>query len=109
MRRRTWALMSVAVALAGLLVLLGTLQVRWLDQVAQTLTAQKRASLFQRGSALAEDLERELTRLYHWFQLDEDRGPEGNSGSDGGQARRELLARRWASWRQSGRQVGLVA
>ena len=56
---------------AALLVLLGTLQVRWLDQVAQTITAQKRAALYRQGTAIAIDLERELTRAFFWFQLDE--------------------------------------
>jgi signal transduction histidine kinase len=109
MQRHNWALAVGGGVLAGLLILLATLQVRWLDQVAQTIAAQKRAALLRRGTALGDALTRELSRVYYWFQLDpEDRsGPPPDETGDPG-ARRDMLAQRWRSWRQSGRNVPLV-
>jgi signal transduction histidine kinase len=78
---------------AALLILLGTLQVRWLDQVAQTITTQKRAALFRRGAAVASDLERELTRAFFWFQSSND--------ADTRASRTDVLLRRWRSWQQA--------
>jgi signal transduction histidine kinase len=100
MRRRSWVLAAASALLAILLVVLGTLQLRWLDQVARTLTAEKRASLYRRGSAVATDLDRELARLFFWFQLDETADPE---------SRFRVLAERWNSFQRAGRHVPLVA
>ncbi len=86
-------------ALAGLLILLGTLQYRWLGQVAETLATQKRASLLRRGEALVGAVEREITRAYLWFRPDDDWG-EDQLG--------QRLAERWRSWREAGRNVALV-
>ena len=100
MRPRTWALAAAAALLAIALVVLGGLQLRWLDQVAETLTAEKRASLYRRGSALATDLERELARVFFWFQIGE---------AEDADAQARLLAERWRSFRQAGRHVALVS
>src|SRR3954454_18882977 len=99
MRRPGWILAVGAGVVAALLVLLGTLQARWLDQVAQTIAAQKRATLYRQGSALATDFERELTRAFLWFHLDD---PEETRPLDA------LLRERWRSFRQSGRYPALL-
>jgi signal transduction histidine kinase len=99
MRRNTWLLPACVAALVGLLVVLGTLQHRWLDQVAETLAAEKRRSLLGRGTALVTALERELTRAYFWFSVEE--------SVEGGRAA-EVLAQRWQSWREVGKSAGLV-
>jgi signal transduction histidine kinase len=110
MRRHTWALVIGSGVLGGLLILLATLQVRWLDQVAQTITAQKRAALFRRGTGLADSLGRELSRAFYWFQLEPSHRPDEQAAEDLDlPASGDILARRWRSWRQAGRNVPLVA
>jgi signal transduction histidine kinase len=99
MRRHTWVLAAGAGVLVGLLVILGTLQYRWLDQVGQTIAAQKRASLVRHGTALASDLQRELTRAFYWFWLEQSEGSVSATA----------LAERLRSWREEGRHVPLVA
>jgi signal transduction histidine kinase len=99
MRRHTWLLPACVAALAGLLVVLGTMQYRWLDQVAETFATEKRRSLLGRGAALVTSVERELTRTYYWFTLDESNDPDRTAAA---------LAERWQSWRDVGRSVGLV-
>jgi signal transduction histidine kinase len=110
MRRHTWALAIGGGVLAGLLILLAWLQIRWLDQVAQTVAAQKRAALLRRGTALADSIGRELSRVYYWFQLDPSGRPEdGAANALDPAASGEILARRWRSWRQASRHVPLVS
>ena len=100
MRRHPWSLAIGAAVGAALLVLLGVLQVRWLDQVAQTITAQKRAALLRQGTATALDLERELTRAFFWFQLEQrERTPPLP----------ELLTARWRSWVEAAPHAALVS
>jgi two-component system sensor histidine kinase SenX3 len=99
MRRHGWALGVGAGVGVALLVLLGTLQVQWLDQVAETIAAQKRATLYQRGRAIAADLERELTRAFFWFNL------EGRGELSSIEA---LLQARFASWHRAGHHDALV-
>jgi len=103
MRRHEGALAIGAGAGAALLVLLGTLQARWLDQVAQTITAQRRAALYRQGMAVATDLERELTRAFFWFQVDD--GDEDGAR----EARGHRLLQRWSSWQRAGRHPELLA
>jgi signal transduction histidine kinase len=99
MRRHSWVLPVSVAALVGLLGLLGTLQVRWLDRVAETIATEKRQSLLRRGSTLATALERELTRAYLWFVLDDQAATAAPA---------EVLSERWASWREAGRSVPLI-
>jgi signal transduction histidine kinase len=96
MRRHGWDLAAGAGVGAALLVLLGALQVRWLDHVAQTIAAQKRAALLRQGTAVATDLQRELTRAFFWFELEPGAEPS-------------VLVERWRSWQQAGRHPSLVA
>lgn len=110
MRRQTWALVIGSGVLAGLLVLLAILQIRWLDQVAQTIAAQKRAALLRRGTALADSLGRELSRVFYWFLLEPPgRAEDDRSGVLDPETTAEILTQRWLSWRQAGRHVQLVS
>jgi len=59
-----------AAALLGLIVLLGTLQYRWLGQISDAERDRMTATLNDRVRAFAEDVDRELTRAYLLFQVD---------------------------------------
>jgi signal transduction histidine kinase len=100
MRRHGWPVAIGAGVGAALLVLLGALQVQWLDRVAQTVAAQKRAALHRRGTEVATVLEHYLTAAWLWFQLEED---------DGEKRFEEALTQRWLSWREAGPRPDLVA
>ena len=60
----------VAAALLGLIVLLATLQYRWLGQVSTAERERMQANLAARASSFAQDFDREITRAYLTFQLD---------------------------------------
>jgi signal transduction histidine kinase len=60
----------VAGALLGLIVLLATLQYRWLGQISGADRDRMTSILNTRASAFAQDFDRELTRAYLMFQLD---------------------------------------
>jgi signal transduction histidine kinase len=83
---------------AALLVLLGVLQVRWLDRVAQTVATQKRAALHRHGKEVATVVEHYLTSAWLWFQLDPGEPPF-----------EEALGQRWRSWREAGPRPALLA
>jgi signal transduction histidine kinase len=59
-----------AAALLGLIVLLGTLQYRWLGQISDAERDRMTATLNDRVKAFAEDVDRELTRAYLLFHVD---------------------------------------
>lgn len=61
---------AIACALFGLIVLLASLQYRWLGQISGAERERMRATLHARAAAYAQDLDRELTRAYLLFQLD---------------------------------------
>ena len=63
-------LVVVAAALFGLIVLLATLQYRWLGQISSAERERMKATLNARASAFAQDFDREVTRAYLLFQLD---------------------------------------
>lgn len=63
-------LVVVAVALLGLIVLLATLQYRWLGQISDAERDRMRASLATRASEFAQDFDRELTRAFLLFQAE---------------------------------------
>jgi len=54
----------VPVLLVGLVVLLATLQYRWIGQVSEAERAQLQKSLTQRARDFADDFDGEITRLY---------------------------------------------
>lgn len=60
----------VAAALLGLIVLLATLQYRWLGQVSAAERERMKASLATSASGFARDFDREVTRAYLTFQVD---------------------------------------
>ena len=71
MRRRFRVPMVViAGALLGLIVLLATLQYRWLGQISGAERERMTATLNTRATAFAQDVDREVTRAYLLFQLD---------------------------------------
>jgi len=60
----------LAAALLGLIVLLATLQYRWLGQISAAERERMQANLSVRTNAFALDFDRELTRAYLTFQVD---------------------------------------
>ena len=60
----------VAAGLLGLIVLLATLQYRWLGQVSDAERERMKANLASRAAGFAQDFDRELTRAYLTFQVD---------------------------------------
>ena len=60
----------VAAALLGLIVLLATLQYRWLGRISDAERERMKATLNTRASAFAQDFDSELTRAYLLFQVE---------------------------------------
>src|SRR5678815_1768366 len=61
---------AIAAALLGLIALLATLQYKWLGQISGAERERMTASLNQRATGFAQDVDREVTRAYLLFQLD---------------------------------------
>jgi signal transduction histidine kinase len=61
----------IAAALLGLIALLATLQYRWLGQISDAERERMTATLNDRAKAFGEDVDRELTRAYLLFQIDQ--------------------------------------
>jgi two-component system sensor histidine kinase SenX3 len=59
----------LAAGLLGLIVLLATLQYRWLGQISNAERTRMSAMLRDNASAFAEDFDRELNRAYLLFQI----------------------------------------
>src|SRR5262245_9445675 len=69
---------AIACGLFGLIVLLATLQYRWLGQISGAERDRMTATLNLRATAFGQDFDRELTRAYLLFQVDplqQDRNP----------------------------------
>ncbi len=76
MRHRPSTQLIVIGVLAGLLVLLGTLQWRWLGRISADERERMTTSLRWKVRELTQDFDRELTRAYFWLQMDRS-GPFG--------------------------------
>src|SRR5512141_2120247 len=63
-------LFVVAGALLGLIVLLATLQYRWLGQISSAERDRMRASLGTRTAEFAHEFDGEMTRAYLLFQVE---------------------------------------
>ena len=59
----------VAAGLLGLIVVLATLQYRWLGQISEAERDRMSATLRTNASSFAEDFDRELNRAYLLFQV----------------------------------------
>src|SRR5580765_5706585 len=70
-RRTPWQLLAAALLLV-LLAILATLQYRWLGEVSEAERERMRASLRTRASALAQEFDAELTRVYVAFHVGSD-------------------------------------
>jgi signal transduction histidine kinase len=93
---------AVVAAMFGLIVLLATLQYRWLGQISAAERDRMRATLNTRATGFAHDFDRELTRAYLLFQAD---GP-----GDAANAAARLSARyeRWHATARFPRMIGAV-
>src|SRR5436190_6413008 len=67
-RRRGLPMFALAGGLLGLIVLLATLQYRWLGQISAAERTRMSAMLHDNAAAFAEDFDRELNRAYLMFQ-----------------------------------------
>lgn len=76
MRYRPSRQLIVIGALAGLLLLLGTLQWRWLGQISANERERMTSSLGAHLREFTGEFDRELTRAYFWLQVDRS-GPFG--------------------------------
>ena len=61
---------AIAGALLGLILLLATLQYKWLGQISGAERERMTANLNTRATAFAQDFDREVTRAYLLFQID---------------------------------------
>jgi len=86
-------------ALLLALVLLGTLQYRWVGQVGEAERARLQAGARARVEQLAQDFDREVTRAFALLQMDEDM-----LGAEGG----ERYAARYERWASRTEHPGLV-
>jgi signal transduction histidine kinase len=89
----------IAGALLGLIVLLATLQYRWLGQISDGERERMKATLNARASAFAADVDRELTRAYLLFQIDQPQD-EGNPST--------RVAERHDRWQSTARYPRLI-
>src|SRR5580704_8391221 len=87
-KRLAWRLLVPAV-LVGLVGWLAALEYHWLDQVSLADREQRRAWLHQHAGEFADDVDRELARLYGLLQM---AGDDVQLGSD------MAFAKRYESW-----------
>jgi signal transduction histidine kinase len=90
---------AVAATMLGLLVLLATLQHRWIGRISDGERERMRTLLNARATAFAEDFDRELTRAYLLFQADP--ALEGYAAA-------ERLAARYDRWQATARYPRMV-
>lgn len=89
----------LAGGLLGLIVLLATLQYKWLGQISEAERERMGATLRTNAAAFAEDFDRELNRAYLLFQL----APMGAGDSVAGQ-----VAARYDRWQATSRFPRLI-
>jgi signal transduction histidine kinase len=89
----------VAGVLLGLLVVLATLQYRWLGQISADERERRSAALATQAKAFADDFDRELTRAYLLFQWEPAPGLESLA---------ERVAGRYDRWQETARLPQLV-
>ena len=90
----------VPVLLVGLVVLLATMQYRWLGQVSEAEREQMQRSLSQRAREFSDDFDGEITRLYLALQTKAD--PMGGQGQG-------AVAAALEAWRASARYPQIVS
>jgi signal transduction histidine kinase len=81
MRHRPSTQFIVAGALVSLLLLLGTLQWRWLGQISADERERMLANVEGQVREFTQDFDRELTRAFFWLQVDRS-GPPGIAPAD---------------------------
>ena len=91
---------ALAGGLLGLIVLLATLQYRWLGQISQAERDRMGTTLRANAAAFAEDFDRELNRAYLLFQLAPMVSPETLAGQ---------VATRYDRWQATSRFPRLIA
>ncbi len=91
---------AIAGALLGLIVLLATVQYRWLGQISDAERERMKATLNTRASAFAADVDRELTRAYLLFQVDPAQQDEENVA--------ERVAARYDRWQATAKFPRLI-
>jgi len=84
----------IAGALLGLILLLATLQYKWLGQISGAERDRMTSILNTRASAFAQDFDRELTRAYLLFQLDPMQQDQGDAA---------VLVARYDRWQATAR------
>jgi signal transduction histidine kinase len=92
-------MLVTAGALLVLIVLLATLQYRWLGQISDAERERMKATLNTRASAFATDVDRELTRAYLLFQVDQPQDGENIAAR---------LAARYDRWQATARFPRLI-
>src|SRR5262245_52922530 len=68
--KKLTSLPIVVAGSCGLLLLLGTLQYRWVGQVTEAARVGRRAGAKARAEALGRDFDREVTRAFLGLQID---------------------------------------
>src|SRR5215475_9708049 len=66
------ASLLIIIALVPLVVLLATLQYKWLGQISESEREKKRITLQKDAQRFGEDFDREITRAYLYFQSNGD-------------------------------------
>jgi signal transduction histidine kinase len=95
--------MAVAAALLGLIVLLATLQYRWLGRISAAERERMTTTLTARGNALALDFDRELTLAYMLFHAE-----PGLPGVAADQSLPTRLTSRYERWQAAARYPKLI-
>ncbi len=99
MLRRVPFRIVVPVLLMAVLAVLAVLQYRWLGQVSQAERQRMHETMTARAQSLANDIDREISRLYLTFQIRDRDGSQFEA----------LVAERYTFWRAGTRHPDLIA